>query len=483
MNSGYEPVIGLEIHARLLTKSKIFCSCENSFGGAPNTRTCPVCLGLPGCLPVLNKEVVRLAIKTGLALNSNIAQFTKFDRKNYFYPDLPKAYQISQYDMPICEGGYLDVPLNDGIKRVNLTRIHLEEDAGKLLHSTDDFVRASRSFVDYNRCGTPLIEIVTEPELNTPEETYTFLTELKKILLYLEVCDCNMEEGSLKCDANISVRLNGEIKLGTKAELKNMNSFKNIKTGLSYEIERQINAIKNGEKIVQETRLWNAQKNITESMRSKEEAHDYRYFPEPDLTPVIITKEEINEIRETLPELPLARFNRFKNEYSISEQDARELLTDRGLADFFENVAKSVASPKSAANWILVEMSSYVNDYNVLNIKDIPIKPEYLSELITLIDKGIISGKIAKDVFKIMWETPQNPSEIIRSKGLVQVTDTESIDTWVQEVIRENPKEVESYKSGKTKVIGFLVGQIMKKSRGKANPKVVNEIITKKLEL
>lgn len=473
----YEPVIGLEVHVQLNTQSKIFCSCSTKFGAFSNSQTCPVCLGLPGVLPVLNEEALRKAILAGIALNCSISQYSKFDRKNYFYPDLPKAYQISQFDKPICYNGYIIINTEKYNKKIGITRLHLEEDAGKLIHSDDP--QKNISYVDYNRTGVPLAEIVSEPDMRSSEEAYAYLQNLKSIMKYLEVSDCNMEEGSLRCDVNISLRETSEHEFGEKVEIKNLNSFKAVKMAIDYEIHRQGRVLNAGEKIIQETRLWDAEKNETFSMRSKEEAHDYRYFPEPDLPPVRIEESYIKIIMETLPELPDQKKERFISEFSLPEYDAGVLTSTKQLADYFESTVKSGANAKKASNWILSELLAHVE--NTEKMESCKVKPLQLAKLIGLIDDNTISGKIAKNVFGTMLETGNNPEAIVEEKGLTQVTDTSFIEKLVDEVIRSNQQSVEDYKNGKEKALKFLVGQIMKESRGKANPQIVNEILIKKL--
>ena len=471
----YEAVIGLEVHIQLLTKTKIFCGCSTDFGAPPNTHVCPVCMGMPGVLPVLNKKVVEYAIKLGLALNCRINKFSRFARKNYFYPDLPKGYQISQYELPILEGGAVEIFINGGYKKIALERIHMEEDAGKTVHKPDG------SYVDFNRAGVPLLEIVSKPVMHTPEEAAEYLKSLRRIVRYLGICDGNMEEGSLRCDANVSVRIKGEDKLGTKTELKNMNSFKHVEKALEYEIERQIDVLKEGGKVIQQTRLWDEKSGITKPMRSKEESFEYRYFPDPDLVPLIIDDKWIDDVRKTLPELPKEKLERFIEEYGIKPEDARVLVEERELAEYFERAAKESKEPQSVANWILSELLGYLNR-DGKEIKDTLIKPEQIGKLVELVEKGIISGKIAKTVFKEMYNSGDDPEKIVKEKGLIQITDRGEIEKLVEEVLESNPKAVEQYKAGKKNTIGFFVGQIMKKTKGKANPKIVNELLVKKLE-
>jgi aspartyl-tRNA(Asn)/glutamyl-tRNA(Gln) amidotransferase subunit B len=471
----YEAVIGLEVHIQLLTKTKIFCSCSTDFGADPNTHVCPVCLGMPGVLPVLNKQVVEYAIRLGEALNCKINKFSRFARKNYFYPDLPKGYQISQYELPILEGGYVEIFLNGEYQQIALERIHMEEDAGKTIHKSDG------SYVDLNRAGVPLLEMVSMPVMHTPQQASEYLRTIRRIVRYLGICDGNMEEGSMRCDANISIRPKGETKLGTKAELKNMNSFKHVEKALEYEIERQIAAIESGEKIVQETRLWDEKAGITKSMRSKEEAFEYRYFPDPDLVPILIDDGWIERVKSDVPELPRQRMERFADEYGLKDEDARILTDEKSLADYFEETAKASNNPKAVANWILSELLGHLNRENK-NIDDAPIKPKDIAELVGLIDSNTISGKIAKMVFKDMYETGKSPKSIVKEKNLVQITDVKELEAMIDKIIEQNPKAVEQHKSGKKNTIGFFVGQVMKQTKGSANPKIVNEILAKKLE-
>lgn len=471
----YEAVIGLEVHAELLTDSKIFCGCSTKFGSEPNTQVCPVCLGLPGTLPVLNKKVVEYAVRAGLALNCTIANFSKMDRKNYFYPDLPKAYQISQYDLPLCSNGYIKIEVEGGTKRIGIKRIHIEEDAGKLLHEGTD-----GSLVDYNRAGVPLIEIVSEPDISTPEEAYQYLVKLKSILEYTEVSDCKMQEGSLRVDTNVSVRPVGTTELGTKIELKNLNSFKAVQKALEYEIKRQIKVLEEGGTIVQETRRWNEAKGITEPMRTKEEAHDYRYFPEPDLVPIIVTEEWKEEIRKTLPEMPDAKRERFITQYGLPEYDAKVITSSKKMADFFEKCASNYHSPKIVSNWLMGEFARLLNDTGK-EIDEVPITPDMLIELLKLVDDNVISGSIAKTVFEEMFFTGKKPQIIVEEKGLRQIADEGELRRIVRKVIEENPKSVEDYKKGKEKALGFLVGQVMKETKGKANPQLTNQLLREEL--
>lgn len=477
MNPKYEAVIGLEVHAQLLTDTKIFCGCSTKFGAAPNTNVCPICLGHPGVLPVLNKKVVEFTVLMGLATNCRINRKSIFARKHYFYPDLPKNYQISQYEEPICEHGYITIELKDGTrKNIGITRIHMEEDAGKSIHD-----QGFDTLIDLNRTGTPLMEIVSEPDIRTPEEAYLYLTKLKQILTYLKICDGNMEEGSLRCDANISVRLKGETKFGTKTEVKNMNSFRNVERALAFEIERQIDLLEDGKEVVQQTLLWDADANIAYPMRSKEEAHDYRYFPEPDLMPVIVTEEWKNEILKTMPELPDARKERFINQYNLPAYDAEILTSSRELADYYEKILNVTNDYKSASNWVMTEVLKVINDEKI-SINEFQISPENLGKLILLINNKTISGKIAKEVFPEMLKTNKDPEEIVKEKNLIQITDTTEIENAIDKILTQNQKQVEEYLSGKDKVWGFFVGQIMRETKGKANPQIVNELLKSKLE-
>jgi len=493
----YQPVIGLEVHCQLKTKSKLFCACSTEFGASPNTNICPVCTGQPGVLPVLNKKAIEYTIRTAIALNCRIAQHSIFARKNYFYPDLPKNYQISQYELPLAENGYLEIKTEHGkrttvnIKRVGIERVHLEEDAGKLLHAIGA-QELDYSLVDFNRTGIPLLEIVSAPEINSPEEAYIYLQTLKMILQYLDVSDCDMEKGSLRCDANVSVRkLESEEvrKLGVKTEIKNMNSFKALKEALTYEINRQIEVLESGGKIVQETRLWDADRGITQSMRSKEYAHDYRYFPEPDLVPLVLEKNFVEEIRKKLPELPSARKEHFIQEYQLSEYDAQVLTSEKELADYFENCLNNFPLPtsrlpsvaKQLSNWITTELLGKLNAENK-SISESPIKPTDLAELIKLVQESTISGKIAKTVFEEMYKTGKKAEEIVKEKGLVQISDKKEIEKIIEEVLKENKMIVKEYKAGKERALGALVGAVMKKSQGRANPQIVNKILKQKLE-
>lgn len=476
MSVKYEAVIGLEVHAQMSTDTKIFCGCSTKFGSEPNTQTCQVCIGMPGVLPVLNKKAVELAIKTGLATNCKISLYSRFARKNYFYPDLPKGYQISQYELPICEHGYVEIVVDGEVKKIGITRIHMEEDAGKNIHEGG----GPYSFVDLNRAGVPLMEIVSEPDIRSPKEAAEYMKKLRTILRYLGVCDGNMEQGSLRCDANVSIRPVGQKEFGIRAEVKNINSFKFVEKALEYEIKRQIKVIEEGGKIIQETRLFDSSTGTTQSMRSKEEAHDYRYFPEPDLVPITVEQKWIDEIKASLPELPDAKRERFVSEYGLPEYDADFLISERSLAGWYEDVVKAGGQPKAAANWMMVELTKLLNDENK-TIEECSLKPEQLAGMLKLIDNGTISGKIAKTVFEEMYKSGKDADAVVKEKGLVQISDSSEIEKAVDEVISKNPKEVERFKSGDEKLIGFFVGQIMKATKGKANPQMVNELLKKKL--
>ena len=473
----YESVIGLEIHAQMLTNTKIFCGCSTQFGGSPNFQTCPVCIGLPGVLPVLNRKVVTYAVTTGLALNCHISKYSRFARKNYFYPDLPKGYQISQYELPIAYNGFTDIQVNGKTRRIGITRVHMEEDAGKNIHSET----GPYSNVDLNRAGVPLLEIVTEPDIHSPEEAASFMKKLRSILRYLGVCDGNMEQGSLRCDANVSVRPVGQgALLGVKTEVKNINSFKFVRKALEYEIERQIETVKSGGFIVQETRLWNVARGITESMRSKEEAHDYRYFPEPDLVPIVFPKEDIESIRQMLPELPDAKKRRFQEDYQLSENDADFLTSDRSMAEWFDEAVILGGEPKAVSNWVMGELLRLLND-RLLSFENCPLSPGQLVEMLKLINNGTISGKTAKSVFEKIFTTGKDPADIVKEQGLAQISDESQIEEVIEQVLQKNPNEVERFKGGEQKLMGFFVGQVMKATKGKANPGLVNKIITQKL--
>ena len=473
----YEAIIGLEVHVQLQTRSKIFCSCSTKFGAPPNTHTCPVCLGMPGVLPVLNRQVVEYGLMMALATNCSINRYNQFARKHYFYPDLPKGYQISQYELPIAEHGYIEIDAGGKRKRVGITRIHMEEDAGKLIHDETRPV----SYVDLNRTGVPLIEIVSEPDIRTPEEAAAYLRKLREIVRYLGISDGNMEEGSLRCDANISLRPVGQEEFGTKAELKNMNSFKHVQKALEYEIRRQSALLMDGQKIVQETRLWDTAKNVTMSMRGKEEAHDYRYFPDPDLVPIQIDDEWIERLEKELPELPDAKRARFAEQYGLPEYDAEVLTSSRVLAEYFEECVAVFQKPKVVSNWIMVEVMKLLK-VDGREIDECPVRPEGLAALLKLIDDGTISGKMGKKVLEESYETGKAPDVIVKEQGLAQVSDSSELANIVQKVLDDHPNEVEKYRSGKTKVLGFLVGQVMGETRGKANPKKVNELLTEMLK-
>ncbi|HEY2467138.1 MAG TPA: Asp-tRNA(Asn)/Glu-tRNA(Gln) amidotransferase subunit GatB [Terracidiphilus sp.] len=477
----YEPVIGLEVHVQLLTASKAFCGCANKFGAEPNTNICPVCLGLPGALPVLNEKAVEFAVLASLALNCEIRERSIFARKNYFYPDLPKGYQISQYDKPLAEHGWIEVPTADGsTRRIGITRVHMEEDAGKSLH--DGFSdSATRTYLDLNRCGTPLIEIVSEPDIRTPEEAFEYLTRLKEILLYTAVSDCNMEEGSLRCDANVSVRLKGAERFGTKAEVKNVNSFRFIRQALQYEIERQIEVIEEGGRVMQETRLWNAHEGRTYSMRSKEQAHDYRYFPEPDLPPLIVTPELLAAVRAKLPELPEARRKRMIAEYELNAKDAYTLTASREFADQFEAAAKNAKNPRRVANILLSELGGRLHALG-LELERSPISMAGLVMAADLLDENKISSKQMKGLFDICFEKGEDFPAVYEQEKPQQITDASAIEAMIDEVIAANPKQVEQYRAGKTSLVGFFVGQVMRASKGQANPALLNDLVTKKLE-
>ncbi|MEP7270925.1 MAG: Asp-tRNA(Asn)/Glu-tRNA(Gln) amidotransferase subunit GatB [Acidobacteriota bacterium] len=489
MREGWEAVIGLEVHAQLRTSSKIFCGCSAAFGDEPNANTCPVCLGLPGALPVLNRRVVDYAARAALALGLTINTESIFSRKNYFYPDLPKGYQISQYDRPFSEHGVVEIltcerdesghPTDWTPKRIGITRAHIEEDAGKSMH--EGVPDPTKSYVDLNRSGTPLLEIVSEPDFRTSWEAYDYITFLRRTVQYIGVCDGNMEEGNLRCDANVSVRPCGQEKLGTRAEIKNLNSMRFVQRAIDYEIERQISVIESGGAIVQETRLWNEREAKTYSMRSKENAHDYRYFPEPDLPPLEVSSEWIAKLREELPELPEQRRHRFMSEYQLSADEAFTLTGQRELADYYEAVARGTGNPRTAGNWILSELLRELKAAGV-DVSVCRITAEHLVGLIKLIEDGTISGKIAKEVFAEMFETGKAAAEIVKEKGLVQITNTAAIEGIVDEVIAASPKQLEQYRAGRTNLIGFFVGQVMKATGGKANPQAVNEILKRKLE-
>jgi aspartyl-tRNA(Asn)/glutamyl-tRNA(Gln) amidotransferase subunit B len=475
----YEPVIGLEVHAQLLTKTKIFCGCSTRFGDEPNSNVCPVCLGLPGTLPVLNKRAVEMGILASLALNCTVHEYSRFARKNYFYPDLPKGYQISQYELPLATGGWVEIEQHSQSKRIGITRLHLEEDAGKSLH--DGFAHSDeKTYVDFNRCGTPLSEIVSEPDMRSADEAYAYLTTLRQILLYTGVSDCNMEEGSLRCDANVSVRLRGAKEFGTKVEVKNLNSFRYLAKALEYEIERHIGVIESGGRIAQETRLWNQPAGRTESMRSKEKAHDYRYFPEPDLLPVHVSDAWREEVRASLPELPVAKRTRFVSFFGITPYDAEVLTDTQALGDYFETVVKAGAPGKAAANWMQTELLRRLNDSGK-EISSSPVSPAALAELVSLVESGKITGTVGKKVFVSMFETGRSAANIVAAEGLgAQVSDA-AIEQAAREVIAENPDNVAKFKSGNEGVFKFFVGQVMKATKGRANPQAINDTLRKLL--
>ena len=476
----YEAVIGLEIHCELKTKTKIFCGCATGFGAEQNTHVCPVCLGLPGVLPTVNKRVVEFGIKAGLATNCTINKYSKFDRKNYYYPDLPKNWQTSQYDLPIAEHGWVDIDVDGEKKRIRLTRIHMEEDAGKLVHSGTTIKDSATSNVDYNRTGVPLLEIVSEPDLRSAEEARAYMEKIKAIMEYIDVSNCRMEEGNLRADINVSLRPVGTKELGTRTEMKNINSFKNLEDAINYEIERQEEVLEDGGHVVQETRTFDPARGITLSMRSKENAHDYRYMPEPDLPPIVTSEETIEKYRSELPELPDARCARLEKEYGLSDYDAGIITSSRAMAEYFDAVVATGADPKLAANWIMGDLAKNLNEDGI-DITKSPVSAERLGKMIGLIMKDTISGKIAKKVFKEMWTNEDEPEKIVKDKGLVQITDTGAIEAAVDAAIAANPKVVEEYKGGKKKTIGALVGQVMKATRGKANPQMVNKMLAEKL--
>jgi aspartyl-tRNA(Asn)/glutamyl-tRNA(Gln) amidotransferase subunit B len=482
MRQNYEAVIGLECHAQILTNSKLFCSCSTKFGEAPNMNTCPVCLGLPGALPVLNRVAVALAVRAALGVNCRVNPESQWARKNYFYPDLPKGYQISQYDRPLAQHGFIEILVEGVAKKIGIQRIHMEEDAGKSLH--EGFPDSNRyTYLDFNRSGVPLIEIVTDPDIRSSAEAIDYLKRLKEILEYLDVNDGNMEEGSLRCDANVSVRKIGAQKFGTRTELKNINSFRFVQKAIDFEIDRQIEVLESGGRVVQETRLWNSDEERTVSMRSKEEAHDYRYFPDPDLPLLALDPESIKQVERTMPELPEARRKRFVEEFALSEYDAGVLVTTRALADFFEETAKLSGQPKVAANWIMGDLLRFYKEGNT-DLKDLSastVKPKMLADMISLVEKGTISGKIAKAVMEEMCASGKAPQVIIEEKGLVQISNTDEIDKIVSRVIEENPQPVEQYRKGKTGNFGFFVGQVMKATGGRANPQTVNDVLKKRL--
>ncbi len=473
----YEPVIGLEIHAQLKTKTKIFCACSTAFGAPPNTHTCPVCLGMPGVLPVLNKKVVEYTMRMALATGCDIESVSRFARKNYFYPDLPKGYQISQYELPIARNGQVAVEVNSDIHQIGITRIHMEEDAGKLNHDPGRPV----SQVDFNRTGVPLIEIVSEPDIRSPEAAGAYLRQLRAIVRYLSICDGNLEEGSFRCDANVSIRPAGAEAFGTRTEIKNLNSFKHVEKALQYEINRQREIITDGGEVIQETRLWDPEKQRTQSMRSKEEAHDYRYFPDPDLLPLVIEDGWIETVRQVLPELPSEKKKRFVVEYGLPSYDADILTADRALAEYYEACLEDFNEPKAVSNWIMGSLLGWLNAEGK-TIDQTPIAASNLAQLLKLVDDGTISGKIAKTVFDDMARSGKSARQIVEEKGLIQISDSNALENIVSTVLNANPSEVKAFQNGKTKLLGFFVGQVMKETRGKANPKLVNEILKRKLE-
>lgn len=473
----YEIVIGLEVHSELSTQSKIYCNCTTEFGGKENTHCCPICTGMPGVLPVLNEKVVEYAVKAGLATNCEIAEFSKQDRKNYFYPDLPKAYQTSQYDLPICKNGYIDIRVGDETKRIGITRIHIEEDAGKLMHDEWE----TGTLVDYNRCGVPLIEIVTEPDIRSAEEAKVFLENLKAILEYTEVSDCKMQEGSLRADVNLSVRPRGQKEFGTRTEMKNLNSFRGIIRAIEAETQRQINEIEAGGVIIQETRRWDDNKGVSYAMRSKEEAHDYRYFPEPDLAPIVLDKEWIEKVRISLPELPEARKKRYIEEFGLPEYDASILTGSKILADFFEEGVAKSNNAKAMSNWIMGDLLRILKERN-MEPDQIPFPAGHLAGMIGMIDKGTISGTIARKVFEKMFDSKKDPETIVKEEGLEVVNDEGALVSVVKKILENNPQSIADYKSGKEKAFGFLVGQAMKETRGKANPQVINKLLKDELD-
>jgi len=472
----YESIIGLEVHVQLQTKTKIFCSCPTTFGALANTHTCPVCIGMPGVLPVLNRQVVEFAMKMALAIHCKIAPFSLFARKHYFYPDLPKGYQISQYELPLAEHGWVDVEVNGQDKRIGITRIHIEEDAGKLIHDENRPV----SYVDLNRTGVPLIEIVSEPDIRSPEEAVLYLKKLRQMVRYLGISDGNMEEGSMRCDANISLRPSGQRKFGIRSELKNINSFRHVQRALEYEIRRQTALLLDGQQVVQETRLWDTAKGVTFPMRSKEEAHDYRYFPDPDLVPVEIDSAWLTRVEQELPELPDTKRIRLKKQYGLPDYDAEVLTTSKALADYFEECVTRFPYPKTVSNWIGVELLRLLKQED-REIDTCPVSPADLADLLKSIEEGTISGKMAKGILEQMYHSKKGPKEIIEEQGLAQVSDESALSAVIDQIMEAHPKEVEKYRSGKTKILGFLVGQIMKETRGQANPKKVNELLQKAL--
>jgi aspartyl-tRNA(Asn)/glutamyl-tRNA(Gln) amidotransferase subunit B len=475
----YEVVIGLEVHAQLSTHSKIFCGCSTTFGAPPNTQTCPVCLGMPGVLPVLNRRAVEFGIKTALACHGEVTPRCRFARKNYFYPDMPKNYQISQYDEPLVVGGYIEIPTPEGMKRIRLVRIHLEEDVGKSIHG-ENLDDPHASYVDFNRSGVPLMEIVSEPDLSSPDEAKLYLQRLRTILQYLEVCDGNMEEGSFRCDANVSLRPAGARAYGTKVEIKNLNSFRHVQRALEYEVIRQTKALEAGEKLLQETRLWDSARSVTRAMRSKEFAHDYRYFPEPDLVPLATSGEWIEAIRGTLPELPDARMQRLVSEYQIPVYDAGVLTSSKALADYYEACIQRYPKPKVVSNWMMVELLRALNRDGI-EVEHARIAPENLAELLQLVDDGTISGTMAKTVFDAMYETGKAAAVIVHEQGLRQITDADALASAIEQVLANHPKEVSEFRAGRDKLLSFFMGQVMKATQGKANPQAVNTLLREKL--
>jgi len=475
----YETVIGLEVHVQIKTKTKIFCSCSTEFGSPPNENTCPICLGMPGVLPVLNKRFLESSMRACLATHCTIEPMNRFARKNYFYPDLPKGYQISQFELPLGTNGYININVDGTKKRIGLTRIHMEEDAGKLIHG-ENSGRPGKSYVDFNRTGVPLCEVVSEPDMRSAEEARAYLNELKSILEYTGVSDCNMEEGSLRCDANVSIRPVGQKEFGTRAELKNLNSFKFIQKAIEYEVDRQTKLLDQGDTVKQETRLYDADRNETFPMRSKEEAHDYRYFPDPDLVPIMIDEAWVEELRKTIPELPEQKRERFVKSYKIPEYDAGVLTSSKPLADYFEQCTALFPQPKTISNWMMGDLLRELKK-DGRNIVDCPVSPSALVDLLKLIESGTISGNIAKGIFEEMYQTQKSAGSIVDEKGLKQITDSSAIEKIVAEVLQANPSQIEEFKGGKEKVLGFLVGQVMKASKGKANPAMVNKLLKKKM--
>lgn len=476
----YEPVIGLEVHAQLETQSKIFCGCSTAFGEEPNTQTCPVCTGQPGSLPVVNRKAVEFAIKLGLATSCRIAPYSLFARKNYFYPDLPKGYQISMYEYPLAVDGFIEIMLDGKKKRVKLIRIHMEEDAGKLKHGETPETE-SFSYVDFNRTGVPLVEIVSGPDIRSPQEAGEYLRRLRAILQYLEICTGDMEKGTFRCDANVSVRPKGQSEFGTRTELKNMNSFRHVERALEYEMRRQIAMLEDGAEVVQETRLWDVDQGVTISMRGKEEAHDYRYFPDPDLVPLRVEEKWVEEIRKSLPELPDQKKERFIRQYKIPEYDAEILTSTKAMANYFEESVSFFPEPKTVSNWIMGDLLRELKR-DEREIDQCPVTPKHLAEMLTMIKEGTISGKIAKDVFEEMYQTGVHPEKIVRDKGWVQIQDENEILKAIEKTMEANPKQVDDYRKGKEKIFGFFVGEVMKQTKGKANPKLVNDLLRKKLK-